>query len=57
MTATKTARPSRGGRPAIGPQVSVSLPPEVVDRVDAAARVAGVTRSEWIRRTIVAALG
>lgn len=53
----KTARPSRGGRPAVGPQVSVALPPDVIARVDDAARDAEVSRSEWIRRAIAAALG
>ena len=56
MTATDSARPSRGGRPAIGPQINVAIPPETVARVDAAARKAGISRSEWIRRAVEAAL-
>ena len=56
MTTTTTARPNRGGRPAIGPQINVAIPPEVVARVDAAARAAGISRSEWIRRAIESAL-
>ena len=53
----KTARPSRGGRPAIGPQINVAISPEMVARIDDAARDAEVSRSEWIRRAIAAALG
>ena len=52
MTTTTTARPSRGGRPPIGPQINVAIPPETVARVDAAARAVGVSRSEWIRQAI-----
>ena len=52
MTATKQARPSRGGRPAIGPQVNIAMSPATVARVDTAARAAGVSRSEWIRQAI-----
>ena len=55
MTAT-TARPSRGGRPAIGPQTTIAFPPDMLARVDAAAAGAGVSRAEWIRRAVVAAL-
>ena len=56
MTATKQARPNRGGRPAIGPQVNIAMSPATVARVDTAARAAGVSRSEWIRRAVEAAL-
>ena len=56
MTATKQARPSRGGRPAIGPQVNIAISPATVARIDAAARAAGISRSEWIRRAVEAAL-
>lgn len=52
----KTARPSRGGRPAIGPQINVAISGEMVARIDAAARAAGISRSEWIRRAVEAAL-
>ena len=56
MTTTTTARPSRGGRPPIGPQINVAISPKAVARVDAAARAVGISRSEWIRRAIEAAL-
>lgn len=55
-TATTDARRNPGGRPPIGPQINVAISPEVVARVDTAARAAGVSRSEWIRRAIEAAL-
>jgi hypothetical protein len=56
VTTAKTARPSRGGRPAIGPQINVAISPATVARIDAAARVDGIGRSEWIRRAVEAAL-
>ena len=56
MTTAKTARPSRGGRPPIGPQINVAVAPATVARIDAAARAAGISRSEWIRRAVEAAL-
>ena len=55
-TANTNARRNPGGRPAIGPQINVAISPEVVARVDAAARAAGISRSEWIRRAIESAL-
>lgn len=42
----------KGGRPAIGPAFSVRLPPGLLARVDAAAAAEGVSRAEWIRRTL-----
>lgn len=42
----------RGGRPVVGGQVSVAVPPEVLARVDAAASLGGVSRPEWIRQAI-----
>ena len=53
---TETARPNRGGRPAVGPQVKIAIQPDILARVDEAARAARVSRSEWIRRAIVGAL-
>ena len=47
---------NQGGRPVIGPQIAVSMPPELLARVDAAARKAGISRSAWIRRAVEAAL-
>ena len=53
---TETARRNRGGRPPVGPQVNISIQPDVLARVDESARAARVSRSEWIRRAIVGAL-
>lgn len=53
---TETARRNRGGRPAVGPQVNIAIQPDILARVDEAARAAHVSRSEWIRRAIVGAL-
>ena len=47
---------NQGGRPVIGPQINVAISPEMVARVDAAARKAGISRSAWIRRAVEAAL-
>ena len=55
-TANAKARRNPGGRPAIGPQINVAIPPELLARVDAAARKAGISRSAWIRRAVEAAL-
>lgn len=46
----------RPGRPAIGGQIKVSMAPDMLAQIDAAATTAGVTRSEWIRRACAAAL-
>ena len=53
---TETARRNRGGRPPVGPQVNNAIQPDILARVDEAARAAHVSRSEWIRRAIVGAL-
>ena len=52
-----TALPSRGGRPVVGPQVKMAFPPALLARVDERAAAEGVSRSEWVRRAVVAALG
>jgi hypothetical protein len=48
-----TKRP-RIGRPEIGPQVKVRLPEDVIAKIDGVRD--GISRSEWIRRAIIAAL-
>ena len=53
---TETARRNRGGRPPVVPQVNIAIQPDILARVDEAARAARVSRSEWIRRAIVGAL-
>lgn len=44
------------GRPAIGDPVQFRLEPALLAQVDASATTAGVSRAEWIRRAIQAAL-
>lgn len=44
------------GRPVVGDQVNIAFPGELLAAVDAAARAAGVSRSEWVRRAAQAAL-
>src|SRR5678815_1595847 len=44
------------GRPEVGPAFSVRFPPELLDRVDQAATVEGISRAEMIRRLVVAGL-
>ena len=42
---------SQGGRPAIGPAISVAYEPELLDNIDRAANREGTTRAAWLRRT------
>lgn len=53
-----TAMPgrNRGGRPPIGPQINVAFPPDLLARIDERAAALGVSRSEWIRTAVLAAL-
>jgi len=44
---------TRTGRPAIGEQISVSMPLDLLAQIDAAAKAAGISRSGWIRRACV----
>ena len=44
------------GRPAIGAQVKIAMDPAILAAVDAAAESAGLSRSEWVRRAVAAAL-
>ena len=57
MATAETARRNPGGRPAIGPQIAIAFPPDLLARVDAAAKEAGTSRAEWIRRAVAARLG
>lgn len=43
-------------RPAIGSQISVAVPADVAERIDAAAEAEGVSRSVWVRAAINSAL-
>ncbi|GAA2680029.1 hypothetical protein GCM10010400_49240 [Streptomyces aculeolatus] len=46
----------KGGRPAIGPAISVSYQPDLLKRVDAAAAKAGLSRAAWLRQAAEKAL-
>lgn len=49
----QTTRRNPGGRPVVGPQVKVAFPPTLLARVDELAAAEGVSRSEWIRQTLI----
>lgn len=49
--------PAVGGRPAIGPPVSVAYQTDLLTRVDAAAKDAGLSRAAWLRQIAAAAVG
>ncbi|MGW4810569.1 hypothetical protein ACWEPB_02840 [Kitasatospora cineracea] len=51
-----TRSSAQGGRPAVGPQISVAYSPEQLERIDAAANRVGITRAEWLRRAAEQAL-
>lgn len=40
----------QGGRPKIGPAINVAYQPDLLKRIDAAARRAGMPRAEWLRQ-------
>lgn len=44
---------TRTGRPAIGEQISVSMPLDLLAQIDRMAKAAGISRSGWIRRACV----
>lgn len=44
------------GRPKIGAQINIAIPPGMLTRIDGAAAAEGVTRSAWIRQAIAARL-
>lgn len=48
--------PAKPGRPAIGDQIKIAFPPDLLASIDTAADEAGISRSEWIRRACRAAL-
>lgn len=50
------AGPAVGGRPKVGPAISVAYPEELLERIDAAAKAAGIRRAEWLRRAAAAEL-
>ncbi|WP_033024029.1 CopG family transcriptional regulator [Streptomyces capuensis] len=42
--------PSKGGRPRVGPPISVAFPEELLARIDEAAKKEKISRAEWLRR-------
>jgi hypothetical protein len=40
----------RGGRPAVGPTINVAYPRELLDKIEAAAKKAGLSRAAWLRK-------
>ncbi|MFD7093368.1 ribbon-helix-helix domain-containing protein [Streptomyces xanthophaeus] len=45
-----------GGRPAVGPQISVAYPKDLLERIDAAAKGEGKSRAAWLRQAAREAL-
>lgn len=45
----------QGGRPAIGPTINVAYPRELLDKIEAAADKAGMSRAAWLRQIAEAA--
>lgn len=41
---------SKGGRPSIGPTINVAYPRELLDKIEAAADKAGMSRAAWLRK-------
>lgn len=54
--ATGLPMPPELGRPAVGPQIKVRLPQDVIERVDELAVAAGQSRSEWVRHLVTVAV-
>ncbi|WP_333757978.1 hypothetical protein [Streptomyces sp. ISBFB 2968] len=44
--------PNLGGRPMVGPKVETRISPETLEKVEAAAKAAGMSRAAWLRTTI-----
>ena len=51
-----TTTANRGGRPAIGDQIKIAFPADMLASIDRAADAQGISRSEWIRRACAGAL-
>lgn len=45
-----------GGRPAIGPRITVAYPADLLERIDGAAERTGITRATWLRNAAEDAL-
>lgn len=46
----------QGGRPSVGPAISVAYPTDLMRRIEAAAEAAGVKRAVWLRKAAEAYL-
>lgn len=53
---TVAPAPAKPGRPAVGDQIKIAMPADLLAAIDADATAQGVSRSEWIRRACAAAL-
>jgi len=40
----------KGGRPAVGPTINVAYPRDLLDKIEAAAKEAGLSRAAWLRK-------
>lgn len=47
----------KGGRPAVGPTINVAYPRELLDKIEAAAKTAGMSRAAWLRKAAEDAVG
>jgi hypothetical protein len=41
---------SKGGRPSVGPTINVAYPRDLLDKIEAAADKAGMSRAAWLRK-------
>lgn len=48
--------PSKGGRPEVGLPISVAYPEDLLERIGAAAKRAGLSRAAWLRQIAEAAV-
>lgn len=55
---TQTVIPKqKPGRPAVGPTINVAYPRELLDKIEAAAKTAGMSRAAWLRKVAEDAVG
>ncbi|MFB7736214.1 hypothetical protein ACFC08_17875 [Streptomyces sp. NPDC056112] len=40
----------KGGRPVVGPTINVAYPRDLLDKIEAAAKEAGMSRAAWLRK-------
>lgn len=50
------AETPRMGRPPVGPAINIRVPAELLEAIDSRAELGGVSRVEWIRRALTAAV-